>query len=546
MTSAPETPSAPRRVAESQPAGSGGTARRVADQRTFGSAVGWTVLGTIIPGLGLWRAGRRVLGGVLMGLFALVVGGGIALFITQRKLLSNLALAPNALEGLAVGLVAIAVLYVIIIGFTHLALRPDHPTTGQRLAGAGVVGLLSFVVAAPMAVGSSYAWATAGLVNNMFEPEDPSGTQSPVNVEDPWAGTDRISFLVLGGDSGNDRSAKLGDRTDTVIVATVDTHTGATTLFTLPRNTAKMPFPKNSPLSKYYPNGFYDGVNSANAEYFLNAMYRNVPNRVTDHSILGKTKDFGAEVLKASVGEALGLDVDYYVKVNMDGFKDFINAIGGITLNVNYEIPIGGQTDAGIPPEGYIKVGPNQEMNGRLALWYARGRYGLDDYMRMERQRCVINAVVQQTTPLAVLQNYQSIAAAGQKTITTDVPRSLLPALVDLAAKVKNTKLRSVVFTPGTAGFTSSNPDWDKVQTRVKKALNETDKGIEPSQSATAEPTDATASVAPTDAASTSPTASATPSGSASSTAQASGTASATAKAKSDDLEDVCGYHPEK
>ncbi|HQA79089.1 MAG TPA: LCP family protein [Propionicimonas sp.] len=540
MTAAHESPSAPRRIADSEPLGGGGSARRVVDERTFGSAVGWTVLGTLIPGLGLWRAGRKVAGGILMGLFALVIGGGIALVLTQRKQLSNLALAPNVLEGVAVGLAVVAVGYVLLIGFTHLCLRPARPTTGQRLAGAGIVGLLSFVVAAPMAVGSTYAWTTANMVNNMFESEDPSSTQSPVDVQDPWADQDRINFLIIGGDSGNDRSSKLGDRTDTVIVASIDTHSGGTTLFTLPRNTARMPFPSDSPLAKYYPNGFYDGVNPANAEYFLNAMYRNVPGRVTDHSALGKTKDFGAEVMKASVGEALGLDIKYYVKVNMDGFKDFINAIGGVTLNVNYKIPIGGQTDAGIKPDGYIKVGPNQHMNGRLALWYARGRYGLTDYNRMERQRCVINAVVQQTTPLDVLQNYQSIAAAGEKTITTDVKRSLLPALVDLASKVQGTKLRSVVFTPET-GFISANPDWDKVQSRVKKALKETEKAAQPTASATTTP-NGTASAS---AASTEPTSSATTSATPSSSASSS-SASSTAKAKSEDLEDVCGYHPEK
>ena len=129
-------------------------------------------------------------------------------------------------------------------------------------------------------------------------------------------------------------------------------------------------------------------------------------------------------------GEALGLEIDYYVMINLDGFKDLIDALGGITVNVNYRIPIGGKTTENVPPKGWIEPGANKHLDGRLALWYARGRYHVkgSDYSRMERQRCVINAVVQQTTPLDVLQNYQSIAAAGEKTITTDVPRSLLPA----------------------------------------------------------------------------------------------------------------------
>ncbi|MFZ0531007.1 MAG: LCP family protein [Propionicimonas sp.] len=505
MTFDPESPSAPRRVADPDPTSGGGAPRRTTGELSFGSAIGWTALGTLIPGLGLWRAGRRVIGAVLMGVFVVLVAGGFTLLVTSRKLVETFALQPNVLEGVAIAMLTIAVLYVALIALTHLALRPSAPTTAQRAVGALVVAALSFVVAAPMALGSSYAWTTANLVNNVFgADETPTGTQPTVSPEDPWKDKARINFLLLGGDHDSGRKAALGNRTDTVIVASVDTHTGATTLFTLPRNTARMPFPKSSPLHKYYPNGFYDGVNPANAEYFLNAMYRNVPNRVPN-DVLGKTKDFGAEVMKQSVGEALGLDIDYFAMVNMDGFKDFINAIGGITVNINYRIPIGGQTDAHVLPDGYLEPGKNQHLNGRLALWYARGRYGLDDYKRMERQRCVINAVVQQTTPLNVLQNYQSIAAAGQKTITTDVPRAMLPALVELADKVKNTKLRSVVFTPGTAGFYSSNPNWDKVQARVTKALKETKSDVEASADPTAK----------------------------------------TTKKKSDDLDKVCGYHPE-
>lgn len=512
-----------------------GKARRAADlsgEHDFGQAIGWTALGTLIPGLGLWRSGRRLAGGIIMGI-ALTLGvGAVSLAFLNRATVLDYLVNPQVLTGIAVGLLVLALAWVALVGVTHLKLRPARPSFGQRAAGAAVVGVLSFIVAAPLALGANLAWTTAGTVEQMFGND--LANAKPIDATDPWKDRPRYNVLVLGADSGYNRSDKLGARPDTVIVASIDTKTGATTLITLPRNTAKMPFPADSPLHDYYPNGFYDGVNPANAEYFLNAMYRNVPARVKDHEILGPNKNFAAEVMKVSVGEALGLDIDNYVMINMDGFKDFINAIGGITVNVNYPIPIGGQTDAHILPDGYIDPGPNQHLNGRLALWYARGRYGLDDYKRMERQRCVINAVVQQAQPATVLQNYQAIAAAGEKTIETDVPRSLLPALLGLAGKVQGTKLRSVVFTPGTAGFYSSNPDWEKVQARVKKALKETSSGVESTDEASATPSG-------TASASQSPSASSTPSTSASSTPSAS----PTKKAKSDDLDLICGYHPE-
>lgn len=523
-------PSAPdgvpaRRAAGESSGETNGPARRLAHTRSFSGALGWTALGTIVPGLGLIRAGRRVAGGVVLGIFVLALAGMAATYVVNPTLVKSLLLGQGGLQGLAIALVVVAVVWVGVIGVTHLALRPANPTMGQRAAGAGVVGLLSFIVAAPIAFGANLAWISGATADTIFGDDDtPNSTQPTINAADPWKDKDRLNFLIIGGDSGTGRSASEGDRTDTVIVASIDTHTGATTLFTLPRNTEKMPFPKDSPLHKYYPNGFTSGSTDlyTRSQFLLNAMYRVVPTKVP-HDILGKTKDFGASVMKVSVGYALGLPIDYFVKVNMDGFKDFINAIGGITVNINYKIPIGGQTDAHVKPDGYLKVGPNQHLNGHDALWYARGRYGLDDYKRMERQRCVINAVVQQTTPQVVLANFQDIAKVGENTITTDVPRGLLADLVDLGMKVKNTKLRSVVFTPGDAGFQSYDPNWPAVRTRVQKALKETDSGIEPSASPTASGSD-----------SASPSASASP------------TKKPTSKTKSDDLADACGYHPEK
>ncbi|MCB0910442.1 MAG: LCP family protein [Propionibacteriaceae bacterium] len=518
-----------RRAADPEPGTAAGPARRAAHTRSFSGALGWTVLGTIIPGLGLWRAGRRVAGGIVMGLFVLLIGGGVALYITNRKLIEDAVLAQaGVLQDVAIGLVVLAVLWVVVIGVSHLALRPANPTVGQRAIGAVVVGALAFIVAAPMAVGANMALIAADTVDVIFgdgTDETPDATQPTLDPVDPWATKDRLNFLILGGDSGTGRAASTGMRADTVIVASIDTHSGATTLFTLPRNAEHMPFPKNSPLRKYYPNGFRSPNPNADlyerSQYLLNAMYRVVPT-VVPNDVLGKTKDLGASVMKESVGEALGLDIDYYVKVNMDGFKDFVNAIGGITVNINYKIPIGGQTDAGVEPSGYLTPGPNQHLNGHDALWYARGRYGLDDYKRMERQRCVINAVVQQTTPQAVLTNFQQIAKAGRTNIATDVPRSLLPDLVDLGLKVKDSSLRSVVFDPQ-SGFNSPNPDWAAVQKKVQKALKETAAGVEPTATAT-----------PTSTGSASPSASTKP------------TKKATSKTKSDDLEAICGYHPQK
>ena len=62
-----------------------------------------------------------------------------------------------------------------------------------------------------------------------------------------------------------------------------------------------------------------------------------------------------------------------------------IDALGGITVNVNYYVPINGISGQKLPDD-YIEPGPAQHMDGWTALQFARGRYGLTDYDRMARQ----------------------------------------------------------------------------------------------------------------------------------------------------------------
>lgn len=483
---------APRHAAEPGPVpaepseGQHRNPRRAMSDAHFRRTMGLTVAGTLVPGLGLFAAGRRVAGGIILAVFI----GGIAVVVgwalSDPQGLTAMAVRPAMLNGLAAALVVIALAWVGVVVATHLALR-HTPNRFQRLAGGALVGLLAFAVAAPMAVAARYSYDQASLVATVFKSdkdtksatkpsawasnqasEEPDGTQPSV---DPWAKKPRLNLLLLGGDAGKGRT---GTRTDTVIVASIDTKTGNTTLVSLPRNTGRMPFPKDSPLHKYYPNGFTDGDGN-NAEYFLNAMYDNVPNTVPK-DILGETDNLGADVMKLSVGEATGLDIDYYVEINLKGFEKMINALGGIKVNINTYIPIGGNTDLGIPPDEYLKPGPDQHLKGREALWYARGRYGSDDFARMDRQRCVIDAIIKQANPANMLARYEEIAKAGKEIVKTDMPQEVLPLMVDLSLRVKDGNVRSVVFKHGVDGFSSPNPDFSMMRKRVKTAISETKK----------------------------------------------------------------------
>jgi LCP family protein required for cell wall assembly len=462
--------------------------RSLPAQDDFRRTVLLTIAGTFLPGLGLIAAKRRVVGGIILGLFGATVVAIAVWAVVDLQSLLSIAVRPTVLNALSIGLIVVGLVWVGVVLASHLSLR-RRPTQAQRVTGGILVGVLAFAVAAPMAVAARYSYDQANLVNKVFKSEkntksatrptlttaqtQPGRTES----QDPWAGKPRLNILLLGGDAGPGR---IGTRTDTVILASIDTKTGNTTLFSLPRNTGRMPFPADSPLHRYYPYGFTNG-NGNSAEYFLNAMYDNLPKQVPK-DVLGPTDNLGADAMKLSVGEALGLRVDYYVLINLEGFTKLINALGGITVNINTYIPIGGNTDLGIPPTEYLHPGPKQHLNGFKALWYARGRYGSDDFARMDRQRCVINAIIKQANPANMLARYEDIAKAGKDVVQTDIPREVLPIMVDLSLRVKKGNVRSIVFKHGAAGFVSPDPDFDLMRERVKIALGET-KTAKPSKS---------------------------------------------------------------
>nr|WP_246214674.1 LCP family protein [Modestobacter muralis] len=316
-------------------------------------------------------------------------------------------------------------------------------------------------VIAPAAWAVQLAVAQRDLVDTVFDDGDSATVTQSDDRSDAFGGQDEVNILLLGGDGGAGRE---GVRTDTVIVANVQVDTGATTLFSLPRNLEDLPFPASSPLAALYPDGFDAGSES---ESLLNAVYRNGPAQHPD--VLGPTDDAGADFLKLGVGEALGLQIDYYVLVNLDGFSRLVDALGGLRLNVNYYVPVNGDTATGALPDRYIAPGPDQLMGGVEALDFARGRYGLSDYLRMDRQRCVLQAIVDAADPVTLLSRYQELARTTSDIVSSDVPSGVLGDVVDLAFQVKEAGIRSVVFDDTV--INPAYPDYDRIRALVQEAL---------------------------------------------------------------------------
>ncbi|MGY1681577.1 LCP family protein [Geodermatophilus sp. SYSU D01176] len=456
--------------------------------RGFPAVLGLTLLNAVLPGTAFLAAGRRRLGALVLVGFLLLVGVAAWLATAGQRAAAQVAVDPTALTWVFGGVVVLGLLWVLVVVGGYRALLPPRTSRAKHLLGGALVAALVAGVAYPAVTVGQVALAQRGLIDGLFADRE---SATVTETADPFGDQERVNVLLLGGDGGEGRE---GVRTDTVIVASVDTDTGDTTLFSLPRNLEDLPFPADSPLSEVYPDGFDAGSES---ESLLNAVYRNGPAAYPD--VLGRTDDPGADFLKLGVGEALGLDIHYFVLVNLDGFSRLVDALGGITVNVNYWVPINGNPGTGELPDDYIEPGPDQTMDGARALAFARGRFGLTDYDRMARQRCTIDAIIDAADPVTLLERYQELAATTQDIVSTDIPQSALDDFVDLAFLVKDAEVRSVVFDDTV--IDPAYPDYDRIRAIVEDAITPTPAGDDAADgTATPTPTPTPAPGSPTPA----------------------------------------------
>jgi anionic cell wall polymer biosynthesis LytR-Cps2A-Psr (LCP) family protein len=170
--------------------------------------------------------------------------------------------------------------------------------------------------------------------------------------------------------------------------------------------------------------------------------------------------------VKDGVEGATGLKVQYYTLIDMRGFEQLIDAMGGIEVDVKKRVPKAAVTDR--RATAFIEPG-RQRLNGADALWFARSRFESSDYERMARQRCVMSAMAAQLDPQTLLLRFQDIASAGAGVVSTDVPEADLGGFVDLALKTKAQPITGVQLVP--PAIDTSDPDYDVAHQLVAAAV---------------------------------------------------------------------------
>lgn len=468
----------------------------------------WTVLTSLAPGTGLLTTTLRRLGWVLLG--TLVVGtlAAGAWFAFGDPVRSGLKLLANrnVLVGLMVAVALVGLVWAIQIVLANLA----H-TARQRLVGAkrylafALAALMVVAVALPFGRGVQSLWAAQGLLGSETVFGQGTETGRLQEGKDPWAGVGRLNIMLLGQDAGADRT---GTRPDTIMVASIDTETGRTALFSIPRNLEHVRFPEDTPAAEVFPDGFrYFGRN----QDLINAVWSWAEDRP---DLFPGDPEPALTATQWAVEETLGLEMDYYAMVNLQGFEDLVNAIGGVDLVVERRIPIGG---GAAKIEGYIEPG-EQKLDGFHALWYARSREGSDDFNRMCRQQRIVRAVAEEADPTTLAMSVPGLVNATEENIQTDIPVRRLDAFVELALRIKDAGFTSYPITQDVTF--SGNADWDylkawtqaSIEDSMKQTEAESVKGETQAGSTEPAPTGEAPSNQGTDAAGEDPTKEETPS----------------------------------
>jgi len=222
------------------------------------------------------------------------------------------------------------------------------------------------------------------------------------------------NFLILGTGGGDHDGADL---TDTIIVASLDPEDKLVSMLSIPRDL----YVKDSTV----------GNSRINETYWRGKLHY-------------ENSEKGIEYMKTKVEGIVGVPIHYWIKIDFDGFKDLIDALGGIDINVEESI-----YDPYYPKDGTIEFEPFyiseglHHLDGETALKYARSRKTTSDFDRAERQQQIIYAVKEK-------------ALKTETILSTEKIKSLLNAL---KANVEtNISVKEIMTLGGIAeGFTKDN-----------------------------------------------------------------------------------------
>jgi LCP family protein required for cell wall assembly len=243
-----------------------------------------------------------------------------------------------------------------------------------------------------------------------------SPTPSPPSA-DPVLGTDgRLTVLLLGSDY---RPAHPGNRTDAIMVVSIDPTTRVAAGFSVPRDTSGFPL-------------------GGGARYGskINALYAHLQSRTGN----------GGLAMRQAFAAAFDIEIDGYVFIGFAGVKQLVAAVGGVDVTLDkpyydrYYWVTSRKQGWGLPA-GTSHLGPDD------ALIFARSRKGDNDFGRARRQQILVLAALDRVRSRGPSKMPKLLAIAA-KTVRTDLPLERAEALFDIVATTDLSAVNRTVFGP--------------------------------------------------------------------------------------------------
>jgi LCP family protein required for cell wall assembly len=388
-------------------------------------------LSFLFPGLGQAYNGDRMAAWLLAVPVAalLVVAIGLIL-LAQSQILARF-LDVRFL----IGLVALDTVLLAwrLVGILEAYLRRERP--GWRrwtsYATALILALTLAMHAVPgwyalVAVDTLHAVAQGGGGGNEALQDSFGGLIVPIPTpsEIPDAKHERINVLLVGIDWKPGRGEHL---TDTMLVVSLDPATGQSAMISVPRDLygARLP----------------DG-----------RTYNAKLNSLLIIATINKQQypQGGVATLKGAIGTLLGVRIDYFASINLLGFKQAVDSIGGVDITVTRAIQDPTYTDENEVKSGFYLRPGRYHMNGHMALGYVRSRKGVgdSDFTRAARQQEVLTAIRAKLSAQNLLTALPGLLDAVKHTISTDVPSEQLPVLAQAVQDADLANVQRAVIQP--------------------------------------------------------------------------------------------------
>ncbi len=398
-------------------------------------------LDALIPGLGHLVAGRNRR--ALLFVSPLVVMVAVAILVvasTSAPRLAATLLSVEIIWGLFVAQGLLLASRLIAVGSSLF--DPSLPKPGRRDL-VPITLLLAFVIAPQAYAGYATEIAREAADQIFVEPGPvavlPSSRPAPdpsfLSTVPPSPSTapsrsptgDRITGLIIGVDAGVGRNTYL---TDTMIVVSLDRTTRTVSMLSIPRDMVDVPMSDGRQ--------FRDKINS-----LVSYARRN-------QEQFPGSDGTGFDVLMDALGTLVNMPIDYYAKVDLGGFVRVVNVLGGVDVNVARAFCDPSYDEYGFS-RGFSITAGRHHLDGQQALAYARVRKasGESDFTRAARQQEVISGIRDSIVGGGFLNDPIGLLQAIGQTVTTNLPRELLPDLAEVASEIgREQTYRAVVNHP--------------------------------------------------------------------------------------------------